>query len=130
MSLARGVAAAVAGLCVHSGAGASVEDTRPARSTAAALLDRAFHNLYADDYIQTMELTTRSRGGRAMSKRLQITRKQSVRPGKALVRFLEPYAIRHTSVLVLENDDRAAQAMIECACTPCAFSPREQSGLP
>jgi len=106
-SLARWSAAAVAGLCLHSGAEARAEDAVPASATAAALLDRAFHNLYADDYIQTMELTTRSRGGREMSKRLQITRKQSVRPGKALVRFLEPYAIRRTSVLVLENDERA-----------------------
>jgi hypothetical protein len=39
-----------------------------------------------------------------MARRLQITRKQSKRPGKALVRFLEPYAVRRTSILVLEND--------------------------
>jgi hypothetical protein len=103
----RWVAAAIACLCVEVGASAKIEDAVSENSTAAALLDRAFHNLYADDYIQTMELTTRSRGGREMSKRLQITRKQSVRPGKALVRFIEPYAIRRTSVLVLENDERA-----------------------
>ena len=35
---------------------------------------------------------------------MQVTRKQSTRPGKALVRFLEPPTLRRTSVLVLENE--------------------------
>lgn len=68
------------------------------------LLERAFANLYADDYVQTMELSTRAEAMRPMTRTLQITRKQSVRPGKALVRFLEPFDIRRTSVLILEND--------------------------
>lgn len=75
-----------------------------AEDTASDLLGRAFSNLYADDYVQTLELATRSAGMRPMSRTLQITRKQSVRPGKALVRFLEPFDVRHTSVLILEND--------------------------
>lgn len=68
-----------------------------------ALLARAFANLYADDYVQIMTLSTRRRGGQAMVRRIQLTRKQSVQPGKALVRFLAPPAIRNTGVLILEN---------------------------
>ena len=40
-----------------------------------------------------------------MQRKLQITRRQSERPGKALVRFLEPYAIRRTSILILEKEE-------------------------
>jgi len=72
-----------------------------------ALLRRGFENLYADDYVQVLELTTRGGGARPMTRTLQLTRKQSTRPGKALVRFLEPYDVRRTSVLILENE-RAA----------------------
>ena len=68
-----------------------------------ALLARAFANLYADDYIQTIELTTQSAAIRPLTRTLQILRKQSVRPGKALVRFLDPFDVRRTSVLILEN---------------------------
>jgi hypothetical protein len=83
------------------------------RSAAAAerdpsahqLLDRAFRNLYAEDYIQTLVLATQSRGGSEMRRRLQITRRQSERPGKALLRFLYPQSIRRTSVLILENEN-------------------------
>ncbi len=76
----------------------------PEPGSAAALLDRAYKNLYAEDYIQTLVLATRSRGGSEMRRRLQLTRRQSVRPGKALLRFLYPQSIRRTSVLVLENE--------------------------
>lgn len=83
-------------------------ESEPAESESAiALLARVFENVYAEDYIQTLTLATRSRGGKEMRKRLQITRRQSVRPGKALLRFLDPYKIRRTSVLILENQDRA-----------------------
>ncbi len=76
----------------------------PEPGSAAALLDRAFKNLYAEDYIQTLVLATQSRGGREMQRRLQLIRRQSVRPGRALLRFLYPEPIRRTSVLILEND--------------------------
>lgn len=69
-----------------------------------ALLARAFSNLYADDYVQTMELTSGANRNRPVTRTLQITRKQSVQPGKALIRFLEPFDIRRTSVLILENE--------------------------
>jgi hypothetical protein len=81
------------------------EEAPPTDAEAYALLDRAFQNLYADDYVQGLWLKTRARGGSEMARQLQITRKQSERPGKAMVRFLAPYAVRHTAILVLENED-------------------------
>jgi len=77
----------------------------PRTETAGELLDRAFKNLYAEDYIQTLVLATRIRGSNEMKRRLQLTRRQSERPGRALLRFLYPQAIRKTSVLILENED-------------------------
>lgn len=71
---------------------------------AQTLLDIAFKNLYGDDYVQTLWLKTRGRSGQEMARKLQITRKQSKRPGKALIRFLQPFAVRRTSILVQEND--------------------------
>jgi len=77
-----------------------------ARSESAdELLGRAFENLYAEDYVQTLVLATQVREGTEMKRRMQILRRQSVRPGKALLRFLYPQAIRKTSVLVIENDE-------------------------
>lgn len=79
-------------------------------STAAdpqKLLARAFANLYADDYIQTLELSSESGSMRPLARTLQILRKQSARPGKALVRFLEPQDVRRTSILILENDAKS-----------------------
>ena len=73
-------------------------------SDPRALLERAFANLYADDYIQTLQLAAASPGMRPVVRTLQILRKQSVQPGKALVRFLEPPDVRRTSVLIVEND--------------------------
>ena len=98
----------IAAVLLLAAAGLGAEHgTPPEAPTAAELLERAFHNLYAEDYTQTMRLATRFRGGREMSRRLQVTRKQSAQPGKALVRFLEPFAIRRTSILILENDGRS-----------------------
>ena len=92
-------------LAVVAAAPLRAEETLPTDAEAGALLDRAYQNLYADDYVQGLWLKTRARGGSEMSRQLQITRKQSERPGKAMVRFLAPYAVRHTAILVLENDD-------------------------
>ncbi|MCZ6805367.1 MAG: outer membrane lipoprotein-sorting protein [Deltaproteobacteria bacterium] len=77
------------------------------QTSAASLLDRALQNLYEDDFIQTMTLATQSGSGKEMRRRLQLTRRQSVRPGKALLRFLYPETIRGTAVLVLENEERS-----------------------
>ncbi len=82
----------------------AAEDALPGAGAARELLGRTFRNLYEADFIQVMTLVTRSSSGRTMTRRLQITRKQS--SGKALVRFLGPPDIRGTSMLVLEQDDR------------------------
>ena len=105
MSRRRALLVALALLAAPDALGA--QDAVPAPPPAQELLERAFHNLYADDYIQTLAFETRARGGPAMSRRLQLTRKRSQGRGRALLRFLEPPEIRRTAVLVLENPDRA-----------------------
>jgi hypothetical protein len=70
---------------------------------ATALLKRAFLNLYGEDYVQNITLSTRAHGGSSMTRSLQITRKQSTDPGKALLRFTDPPEVRRTSILILEN---------------------------
>lgn len=94
-------------LCAGPGSadnGGTAEDAAPPQVSANELLHRAYENLYADDYVQELELSTSEDGGQSMRRRLQITRKQSTLPGKALLRFLEPASVRRTSVLVLENE--------------------------
>ena len=98
--------ASIAIACCASPAAQGAEDGRLQDAAATEFLARAFENLYAEDYIQTMELSTTPRSGRGMTRLIQITRKQSVLPGRALIRFLEPYAVRRTSVLILENEAR------------------------
>jgi uncharacterized protein len=103
MRRVKGLALA-AGLLL-CGAGASAEDTAPAESPAA-LLDRAFQNLYGDDFVQVLSLSTQRRGNQTMVRRIQLLRKQSKQPGKAIVRFLEPPEVRRTAVLILESSAR------------------------
>jgi hypothetical protein len=101
-----GIAASVLVLAAAAPVARGVEDALPSQTSAQELLDRAFRNLYADDFVQVVRLVTKSRTGRSMSRRLQIVRKQSVQPGKALVRFLDPFELRGTSMLVIEHSDR------------------------
>jgi Outer membrane lipoprotein-sorting protein len=82
----------------------AAEDSSP--ESPARLLERAFANLYADDFVQVMSLSTRRRSSRPMVRRVQLVRKQRQRPGKAMVRFLEPAEVRRTSVLILEAEGR------------------------
>jgi hypothetical protein len=103
---ARGGTLAALALVLTASSVRGDEDALPSASSASQLLDRAYRNLYEADFVQVMTLTTRSASGRTMTRRLQVTRKQSSLPGKALVRFLEPPDIRGTSLLVLERDDR------------------------
>ncbi len=109
-----GRAGALLALAVHvficAADARSVEDATS--RSAASVLDAAFSNLYADDYIQTLTLTTTGRSGDSMERKLQITRRQSVRPGKALIRFLEPYAIRRTSILILEKEEGSDELFV------------------
>jgi hypothetical protein len=72
-------------------------------SSASSLLSRAFSNLYGSDYVQVMTLETQSGTGRTMKRRMQVTRKQSDKQGKALMRFLDPFDVRKTAILLLEN---------------------------
>ncbi len=87
-------------------AGAAAHGSGKNDPEAALLLERAFQNLYADDYVQALRLSTAFRGGREISRVVQVTRRQSEAPGKALLRFTWPENIRRTSVLILENEDR------------------------
>ena len=99
------LALAFAALLAAVSGGAGAEDTAPAESPAA-LLDRAFENLYGDDFVQVLSLSTQRRGSQAMVRRIQLLRKQSEQPGKAIVRFLEPPEVRRTAVLILESSAR------------------------
>jgi hypothetical protein len=105
--MSRGLAPLFALALLAPSGPVGAEDAAPAPPPARELLERAFHNLYADDYVQMLVFETRSRGGSATSRRLQLTRKRSQGRGRALLRFLEPADIRRTAVLVLENPDRA-----------------------
>ena len=93
---------ALALLCALPGAAAAQQGDGP-MPDAGALLERAFENLYGEDYVQKITLSTRARGGQPMTRSLQITRKQSSSPGRALLRFTDPPAVRRTSILILEN---------------------------
>jgi hypothetical protein len=79
---------------------------------ARQVLPRAYRNLYDEDYIQELRLVTSLRGGQGMSRSLQITRRQSVRPGKALLRFTKPKQVRRTSVLILENESGSDELFV------------------
>ena len=92
-------------LALAIGADADAQPVDAVAEGPQALLARAFDNLYGDDFVQVMTLSTRRRGGQAMVRRIQLTRKQSEKPGKALVRFLSPPTIRNTGVLILENEE-------------------------
>lgn len=73
-------------------------------ATGSELLERAFRNMYAEDYVQTLELETFPRSGRGMSRTVQVIRKQSADPKQAIVRFLAPASMRRTSLLIIERD--------------------------
>jgi hypothetical protein len=94
LALAAGLLAAPAG----------AEDS--VAESPSALLERAFRNLYGDDFLQVMSLSTVQRAGRPMLRRVQLLRRQSQQPGKALLRFLEPPEVRRTSVLIVESQER------------------------
>lgn len=90
--------ASVAFVCIANG------DGDDQLNSATRLLGGAFTNFYGDDYIQTMELIVDVPGSRSTTKKLQIIRRQGSQPGKALIRFLDPYDVRRTAVLVLQNE--------------------------
>jgi hypothetical protein len=91
---------------VEDGVPEPLSASEPEPSSASQLLDRAYQSLYGADFVQVVRMTSRARSGRALARRLQLTRKQSVQPGKWLVRFIEPTQVRGTSLLVLEQTSR------------------------
>lgn len=93
-------------LAVLSPASTAAAPEEPHQPSAGALLDQAFRNLYDADFVQVLRMTSRSRTGRELSRRLQITRKQTGGPGRALVRFLDPPDLRGTSLLVFQKTGR------------------------
>jgi hypothetical protein len=101
------IGSGVAAMCLFAAAGGPSATGAGEDDSSQILLQRAFRNLYGDDYVQTMSLSASGMGEREMTRRLQIIRKQSSESGKALLRFLSPYNVRGTSVLILENDARS-----------------------
>lgn len=107
LQAARGpLVALAAAIPLAATAAAPQEDALPQGLSAPELLERTYENLYGGDFIQVMKLTTRGRSGRSITRRLQIVRKQSAEPGRAMVRFLEPGDVRGTSMLVIEREAR------------------------
>ena len=84
----------------------AAEDALPDDPSAQELLDLAFRNLYDADFVQVLRITSRGRTGRELSRRLQIVRRQTGGPGRALIRFLDPPDVRGTSLLVFQKPDR------------------------
>jgi hypothetical protein len=73
---------------------------------ARGVLEAAYRNLYGHDFVQVLSISARFPGGRHFTRRLQITRKQTGGPGRALVRFLDPPDIRRTAMLLLQRPER------------------------
>lgn len=105
--LAAGAALLTIGLTatLPPAAGEPATDAAPAID-ARALLDRAYRNLYDHDFVQVLRISAGFPGGRHFERRLQIVRKQSHPPGRALVRFLDPPDIRRTAMLLIESPER------------------------
>ncbi len=89
---------------------AATDDAQSSRGlgirSAEALLIGLYENLYAGDFLQVVSLTSRTPSGRTMTRRVQIVRKKSEPPGRAIVRFLDPPDVRGTSMLVVEQNGR------------------------
>lgn len=71
---------------------------------AQELLERAFRNLYSDDYVQIIEIQTSTGNSKSVTRTAQIVRRQSERPSRALIRFTDPYDVRRVSVLMIERE--------------------------
>lgn len=94
-------------LAAHADTGPPAEeDGDPQGTSPRQLLERTFSNAYGEDFVQKLSIESRGANGRGYTRRLQIVRKQSEHPGKALVRFLEPADVRGTSMLVIEREGR------------------------
>jgi hypothetical protein len=105
-SLAIAWIAAVAVCAAPAFADSGPDDDDGGGSSAQQLLDRTLRNLYEGDFVQVFALRSQRRAGRAMTRRLQVVRKESERPGRAVLRFLSPDDVRGSSMLVIERDDQ------------------------
>lgn len=84
----------------------AVEDA-PAAADLRELVDRAFHNLFGFRYVQRLRLELEGRGGRRMTRIVQLSRdSEPVGEARTLVRVLEPPDVRGTSVLILAHSER------------------------
>ncbi|MBW2316063.1 MAG: outer membrane lipoprotein-sorting protein [Deltaproteobacteria bacterium] len=86
-----------------AGASGTVE-VWPTDANAQALLNRTLRNLYEGDFVQVFRLESQRARGRSMTRRLQVVRKESEQPGRAVLRFLSPEDIRGSAMLVIERD--------------------------
>jgi len=105
-------ACALAALALAPAAAAAEENAAageawPDDPTARALLEGTLANLYEGDFVQVFRLESRRGRGRGMTRRLQIVRKESDDPGRAMLRFLSPEDVRGSSMLVIEHEARA-----------------------
>jgi len=92
---------AIAALVVCAAPGTA----RAADPDAQRLLAKPLDNLYQGDFVQVFRLESQGRRGRSMTRRLQVVRKESEPPGRAVLRFLSPEDVRGSSMLVIERDD-------------------------
>jgi len=97
---------------VAQAASAAASPAADGEASARRTMSRAYQNLYGHDFVQTLKISARFAGGRELTRTLQITRKQSTLPGKALARFLEPEDIRKTSMLLIDQDNRHADMFL------------------
>jgi len=102
----RSTAGPLAVLLLLAPTAAGAVESEPADPDAQVLLTRTLHNLYEGDFVQVFRLESRRRSGRSMTRRLQVVRKESKQPGRAVMRFLSPDDVRGSSMLVIERDDQ------------------------
>jgi len=102
----RDAAVLLAVLAVCAPATAADSERAEPETAAQRLLDKTLRNLYDGDFVQVFRLTSQRRAGRAMTRRLQVVRKESEAPGRAVLRFLSPEDVRGSSMLVIERDDQ------------------------
>jgi len=102
----RSAAAVLSAVLLCAPAAAGAVDSWPADPDAQSLLDKTLRNLYEGDFVQVFRLESRRRSGRSMTRRLQVVRKESEPPGRAVLRFLSPDDVRGSSMLVIERDEQ------------------------
>jgi len=93
----------VASLAASTGAGA--QDALP--QSGREIMRRAFHNRYAMDTRQVIEVAIRNGAGEARIRRVAVATKHIDGRLHSLGRFVEPEYLRGTTLLNIENRDRS-----------------------